>query len=212
MPIDPTADSIPQTGSLSRLLPDLCQGTTGRRGRACPVPLSKQPACLARATTTRPPGRAVAPTAGIQRVGIRSKGVSTPAAPDSRTCREQRVVGDGLVPSRCPSSRPVWRGRPQRARQGARSPLRFHCFASGERGDFPARAVAGRGGVTKRPIPAKTATAGTRPTAGHRLHASCAARPATPCPSPCARRTSAPPPKVRRARPSVRRRVPRSTS
>ena len=68
-----------------------------RRGRACPVPL------LSKADTSGAGDHKGRPYGFFSRIfnGLRifSVEVSTPGA-GSRTCKEQRIVGDGLVPSR----------------------------------------------------------------------------------------------------------------
>ena len=79
------------------------QGTTGRRGRACPVPLVRQPACPKRATTTRPPGRAVAPT--------RAHGPVETIVRDSHSPPMKQTPKEALRPWRLFHARSVWLGR-----------------------------------------------------------------------------------------------------
>ena len=96
------------------------QGTTDRRGRACPVRLPRQPACPLRATTR------VAPTIS-SRNSTDWGFVPCEFPPRRRRLADVQgttAVGDGLVPSRCPGGRPVWRGRPQG------SPLRISSWNS----------------------------------------------------------------------------------
>ena len=77
------------------------QGTTCRRGRACPVP-SPGRAGMSGAGDRK--GRPYGFLHAIQRVAYLFHASFHPAA-GPRTRREHRIVGDGLVPSRCQAER-----------------------------------------------------------------------------------------------------------
>ena len=103
--------------------------------------------------------RVAFPTLRPPRHGIRGRGRRPETAPTvapsgwkfptlgvgSRTCREQRSVGDGLVPSRCQGSRYFRHGRPQG------SPLRFD-VANQRVGDSISSRDCG-GSVRRSPVP-----------------------------------------------------------